>query len=65
MASMIGPFGNSEEGKSCAVVECYQIPTIQCPKCRNHYCYNHSKDHIHKMTKKEREEHEKEKESLR
>jgi hypothetical protein len=37
----------SERGEVCGMFGCQVKPTSQCPKCSNHYCYEHIKMHIH------------------
>jgi hypothetical protein len=65
MSSMSGPIDNHSKGKSCAILGCREIATMQCPKCENYYCYLHTKAHVHKMTGKEKKEWTKDQESLR
>jgi len=31
----------------CGIVNCFNKPTSQCPKCLNYYCIEHFKTHFH------------------
>ena len=38
----------SRKGIVCGMLLCcYNNPTSQCPKCSNHYCYEHLYSHVH------------------
>lgn len=43
----------SIKGEVCAVAMCSKPPKNQCPKCFIHYCYNHIKNHGHRVTDKD------------
>lgn len=34
-------------GELCGVVGCSKHPSIQCPKCKTHYCNDHKDIHLH------------------
>jgi hypothetical protein len=37
----------SKKGIVCGMLLCYNKPNSQCPKCLNHYCYEHLYSHLH------------------
>jgi hypothetical protein len=55
----------SIKGEVCAVAMCSNPPKNQLPKCFVHYCYEHVKNHGHRVTDEEIERRNKEIESLK
>jgi hypothetical protein len=55
----------SEGGELCGISGCMEKPTSRCPKCSNHYCYEHLRNHMHPMTDEEQAVEERKDESLR
>lgn len=55
----------SINGEVCAVPMCSNPPKIQCPNCFVHYCYDHVKNHFHRVSGKQIERWNKEKENLK
>ena len=52
-------------GEVCAMAGCSNPPKNQCPKCYVHYCYEHVKNHYHRLKDEEIERSEKEEEGLK
>ena len=55
----------SKKGQVCARFLCSNKPTTQCPKCSNHYCYEHLNSHLHIVSDEEIEEDRNKVEDLR
>jgi hypothetical protein len=54
----------SEGGELCGVFGCLEKSTSSCPKCGNHYCYEHLRLHMHPITDEEQAVEERKDESL-
>lgn len=39
--------GGAREGLIFSIPNCHNQPTNQCSICSNHFCYEHTKSHIH------------------
>ena len=37
----------SRKGEVCGMAGCAARPSSQCPRCGNHYCYEHVRVHFH------------------
>lgn len=55
----------SINGEVCARIPCTNPPKNQCPKCLVHYCYDHIKNHYHRVTNEELKEQHNKEESLK
>jgi hypothetical protein len=55
----------SQRGEVCGIVACKNKPTSQCPKCGNHYCYEHLDLHLHKVSDEEQAAEDRRDQSLR
>jgi hypothetical protein len=55
MASITGDewMNRSQRGEVSGIVNCMILPTSECPKCGNHYCYDHLGTHMHRVTDEE------------
>jgi len=55
----------SIKGEVCAVVMCSNLPKNQCPTCFLRYCYEHVKNHGHRVADEELKKQKEEFESLK
>lgn len=55
----------SIQGEVCAILGCSNIPKNRCPKCFLHYCYDHIKSHVHRISDEEVARRKKETDSLK
>lgn len=39
----------TSRGELCALLGCEEIPSVKCRICEKYYCYQHSRDHHHKV----------------
>jgi len=39
----------SINGELCGIIGCNMPPSIQCPKCKAHYCNDHKDIHKHEI----------------
>ena len=50
MVTFIEWRGMSVKGEVCAIMGCRNDPKHKCQECFFHYCYEHGKDHGHRLS---------------